>query len=111
MVSDLIRAVQSTSGTVQALVVTRFFNLEGRIHFPKLGKEGRRLSNMLNGTRRFIAMTDVQITHRADGVKDPKIHPFIEINVEAIEFIQPYGEDASPEDGGGSSDSSHFRVS
>lgn len=88
--SDLIQSVRSTSDVVRAVVVTRFFNLEGDIHFPRLGKEGRRLSNMLNGDRKFIAMTNVSIVNRMNGAKDPKTYPFIEINLEAIEFIQPY---------------------
>jgi hypothetical protein len=90
---------------IQAVVVTRFFRLEGSIHFPNLGKEGRRLSNMLNSERRFIAMTDVSICDRMSGVKDPKVYPFIEISVEAIEFIQPCGDD--PEEARVFSESNH----
>ncbi len=88
--SELIKSVRSSSDVIRAVVVTRFFNLEGSIHFPKLGKEGRRLSNMLNSDRKFIAMTNVSIVNRMNGAKDPKTYPFIEINLEAIEFIQPY---------------------
>lgn len=90
VVSDLIQSVRTTSEVIRAVVVTRFFNLEGEIHFPRLGKEGRRLSNLLNSDRKFIAMTNVSIVNRMNGAKDPKTYPFIEINVEAIEFIQPY---------------------
>lgn len=107
--SDLVQSVRSTSDVIRAVVVTRFFNLEGSIHFPRLGKEGRRLSNMLNGDRRFIAMTDVSIVNRMSGAKDPKTYPFIEINLEAIEFIQPYAEAGEIE--GESSESSQPSVS
>jgi hypothetical protein len=84
------------------MVVTRYFSLEGHIHFPRLGKEGRRLSNMLNSDRKFIAMTHVKIINRLNGTQDPNICPFIQVNVESIEFIQPYedleseGREASP---------------
>lgn len=88
-VSDPIHAVKASADVLRAIVVTRFFNLEGDIHFPRLGKEGRRLSNMLNSDRKFIAMTNVHIINRMNGTKDPKTYPFIEINIEAIEFIQP----------------------
>ncbi len=74
------------------MVVTRYFNLEGSMHFPRLGKEGRRLSNMLNSDRKFIAMTNVKIINRMNGVQDPKVYPFIQVNVESIEFIQPYDD-------------------
>jgi hypothetical protein len=89
-VSDAIHSVKATADVLRAIIVTRFFNLEGNIHFPRLGKEGRRLSNMLNTDRKFIAMTDVQIINRVNGTRDPKTYPFIQINIEAIEFIQPY---------------------
>jgi hypothetical protein len=75
---------------VRAVVLTRSFNLEGDIHCPRLGKEGRRLSNMLNGDRRFVAMTNVVIVNRATGVKDPKTYPFIQVNMDSVEFVQPY---------------------
>lgn len=88
--SDAIHSVKANADVLRAIIVTRFFNLEGNIHFPRLGKEARRLSNMLNSDRKFIAMTDVQIINRVNGTRDPKIYPFIEINTEAIEFIQPH---------------------
>lgn len=89
IVADSIR---STSEKLRAMVVTRYFNLEGSMHFPRLGKEGRRLSNMLNSDRKFIAMTNVKIINRMNGLQDPKIYPFIQVNVESIEFIQPYDD-------------------
>lgn len=107
--SDYIRSVQSTSGAIQAVVVTRFYRLEGSIHFTNLGKEARRLSNMLNSERKFIAMTHVSISDRVSGAKDPKIYPFIQINIEAIEFIQPFGDEADEESA--FSESSHPSVS
>jgi hypothetical protein len=95
--SDAIHSVKATADVIRAVVVTRFFNLEGNIHFPRLGKEGRRLSNMLNSDRKFIAMTKVQITNRVNGSRDSKIYPFIQINIEAIEFIQPYMDEQEAE--------------
>lgn len=88
--SDLIRAVQAKSDIIKATVVTRSFQFEGDIHCPKLGKEGRRLSNTLNSDRNFIAMTNVTIINRANGQRDPKIHPFIQVNLKSIEFVRPY---------------------
>ncbi len=107
--NDFIRSVQSTSGAIQAVVLTRFFRLEGRIHLPNLGKEGRRLSKMLNSERRFIAMTHVSISDRASGAKDPQIYPFIQINMEAIEFIQPSID--PPDEESASSESNHPSIS
>ncbi len=73
------------------MVITRGFQLEGEIHTPKLGKEGRRLSNMLNDpNRKFIVVTNVTITNRATGTKDPKPASMIEVSIDSIEFIRPF---------------------
>ena len=90
--SDLIRSVHTHTDIIRAVIVTRFFNLEGDIHSPRIGKEGRRLSNLLNSDRRFIAMTNVAVTNRMTGVKDPTTYDFIEVNIESIEFVQPHLE-------------------
>jgi hypothetical protein len=90
-VSDLIRAVRAQADTVHALVLTRNFQFEGDLHTPKLGKDGRRLSNLLNDpNRKFIVLTDVTIIDRADGSKDPKPAPMIQVGLSSIEFIRPY---------------------
>ncbi len=101
-------SMRSTSEKLRAMVVTRYFNLEGNMHFPRLGKEGRRLSNMLNSDRKFIAMTNVKIINRMNGLQDPKIYPFIQVNLESIEFIQPYDD---PDQDADPSESSQPRIS
>ena len=88
--SDLIRAVREKADITRAVVVTRSFQFEGNIHTPKLGKEGRRLSNMLNSDRNFIAMTNVSIVNRANGSRDPKTYPLVQVSLQSIEFVRPY---------------------
>lgn len=88
--SDLIQAVRAKTDVIRAVVITRGFQLEGEIHTPKLGKEGRRLSNMLNDpNRKFIVVTNVTIINRATGTKDPKPAAMIEVSIDSIEFIRP----------------------
>lgn len=104
----VVDSMRSTSEKLRAMVVTRYFNLEGTMHFPRLGKEGRRLSNMLNSDRKFIAMTNVKIINRMNGAQDPKIYPFIQVNLESIEFIQPYDD---PDQDSDASESSQPKIS
>lgn len=82
---------------IRAVVMTRAFRLEGDIHFPRLGKEGRRFSNLLNSDRKFIAMTNVQVIHLANGLREPELSPFMEISIGAIEFVQPCLDGAEAE--------------
>lgn len=87
--SDLIRAVQSNMDVVRATVVTRSFQLEGDIHCPRLGKEKRLLTNLLNSERRFIVLTNVRVINRENGKPDKEICPMLQVNIESIEFIRP----------------------
>jgi hypothetical protein len=82
---------------IRAVVITHSYRLEGDIHCPRLGKDGRRLSNMLNNDRRFIAMTNVMLTDRSTGIPDEKLHPFIQVNTECIELVQPYISESEAE--------------
>ena len=88
--SELINAIRAKTDQLHATVVTRNFQFEGDIHCPKTGKDSRRLSNLLNSDRKFIVMTEAMITNRLNGTKDPNKHPYIQISVEAIEFIKPH---------------------
>ena len=94
---DPIPYQKPNADKLRAVVMTRSFGLEGDLHFPRLGKEGRRLSNLLNSERRFIAMTNVTVINRLNGIRDPKVYPFIQINMESVEFVQPYMDESEAE--------------
>ena len=81
---------------IQVILMTRMFKMQGILHVPKIGKAHRQLSTALNGERRFLAMSQVQITRRTDNQVEPQIHSFIQVNSNAIEFIQPI-ESSLPE--------------
>lgn len=52
---------------VEVTVLTRHQALKGMLHLPKTAKSDRRLTELLNSNRRFIALTNVEITDRASG--------------------------------------------
>jgi hypothetical protein len=91
---DPVPSQRPTTDKLRAVVMTASFTLEGDLYFPRFGKEGRRLSNMLNSERRFVAMTNVIVLDRATGIRDPKVHPFIQVNMESVEFVQPYMDES-----------------
>jgi hypothetical protein len=82
---------------LRVVIMTHSFNLEGDLYFPRVGKEGRRFSSLLNTERRFMAMTNVSITNRVTGVKDPKPYPFIQVNMESVEFVLPFMDEREAE--------------
>ena len=93
MDADLTQYQKPVSDKLRVVVSTRSFSLEGFLHFPRLGKEGRRLSNLLNTDRRFMALTNVTVTDRMSGIVNPKPLPMLQINMESVEFVQPYMDD------------------
>ncbi len=93
MDTDLTQFQKPVADKLRVVVSTRSFSLEGFLHFPRLGKEGRRLSNLLNTDRRFMALTNVIVTDRITGAKNPKPYGLLQINMESVEFVQPYMDD------------------
>lgn len=94
--SDLIREVRARSDKFRVTIITRNFQFDGYLHTPRTGKESRRFTDTLNADRNFLALTDVTITNRLNGIKDDTKHQMIQIALHAIEFIKPYFPDPEP---------------
>lgn len=72
-------------------VVTNDYEISGYVFMPKTVKKNRILSDILNGSKRFIAIKEAVIIHR----KNPEIkelHDFIQINLDKIEIVRPFKE-------------------
>jgi hypothetical protein len=89
-VSDLIESVQAKSDAIRVVVVTRDYHMEGELHCPRVGREGRRLTNLLNSQERnFLVLTGVQVMERQGG-RTSKSYPLIQVSLNAVEFICPH---------------------
>lgn len=75
-------------------IVTATHQMVGYIFLPRAMKENRRLTNLLNGDKRFIALTKVAVTDRLTGHKESKIYPFVQININSIELVKPIEENS-----------------
>ena len=88
--AQLIQAVRAKADRTRVMVVTRNYQFEGFMYTPKVGKDSRRLTDALNADKNFINITDVSITNRSNGAKDPNPHKVIQVAMAAIEFIKPF---------------------
>ncbi|MBX2860644.1 MAG: hypothetical protein KTR14_05390 [Vampirovibrio sp.] len=86
-------APPSSNETSRVKLYTSNMILEGDIHLTKTGKGDRRLTNKLQGDFKFIAVSNVTMTDRQTGHTDDNIHPYIQVNVDSIEIIQPLEDD------------------
>ncbi|MBY0449575.1 MAG: hypothetical protein K2X01_02985 [Cyanobacteria bacterium] len=89
---DLQSLFEPNADAVKMTIVTRGYLLEGLIYLSKLSKDKRRLTNLLNGDKRFIAMTKVKVMDRITGKVDPTEYPYLHININSIEMVKPSQE-------------------
>ena len=81
---------EQTSGfwSEKVYAVTNDYEICGYVFMPKTVKRNRVLSDILNGTKRFIAIKDAVMINK----KHPEIeehHDFIQINLDKIEIVRP----------------------
>lgn len=78
-----------TTESTRIQLMTASYILEGNVYLPRAMKENRRLTNLLNSDKRFLAMTKVMMMNRETGDVESESLPFIQVNMDAIEIIKP----------------------
>ena len=58
--SSFITGIWSES----VLVITKDYQIKGKVFMPKTGRKNRVLSDILNGSKRFVAIKDCEVIHR-----------------------------------------------
>ena len=76
-----------TTESTRIKLITHQHEIEGNIYLPRAMKENRRLTNLLNSEKRFLAITQVSLKERATGAT--ATYPYIQVNMAAIEMILP----------------------
>ncbi len=75
------------------LVITKDYQIKGKVFMPKTGRKNRVLSDILNGTKRFVAIKDCQIVHREFPNRRMETHDFLQLNIDSIILLRPVNED------------------
>lgn len=76
----------------KVLVVTQDYEIEGYVFMPKTGKKNRVLSDILNGTKRFVAIKDCEIKHRLIPDRKTEYHNFLQLNLSSIILLRPVAD-------------------
>lgn len=82
---DLISGVWSE----RVLVVTQDYEIRGYVFMPKTGKKNRVLSDILNGTKRFVAIKDCEVVYRGNSSRKTERQEFIQLNLNSIILLRP----------------------
>lgn len=77
----------------KVLVVTQDYEIKGYVFMPKTGKKNRVLSDILNGTKRFVAIKDCEIKHRLIPDRKTEHHNFLQLNLSSIILLRPVADD------------------
>ena len=87
------KEVTSSYWVEKVVIITESYEVIGNIYMPKTTKRSRMLSELLNSSRKFIAVKDCTLQSRINGSFEPEILDFMEINVNSIIIIKPYRND------------------
>ena len=73
----------------KVLVITQDYEIRGYVFMPKTGKKNRVLSDILNGSKRFVAIKDCEIIYRSNPNRSTEYHNFLQLNLNAIILLRP----------------------
>ena len=77
----------------KVLVITKDYQIKGKVFMPKTGRKNRVLSDILNGAKRFVAIKDCEVVHREFPNRKAETHDFLQLNLNSIILLRPISED------------------
>ena len=86
---ELNNELLTGSWSERVYIETAEYIIHGFVHMPKIGKRSRLLTEILNTTKQFIAVTDCKIESKLAPQKEVQSHEFIEVNLSSILIMRP----------------------
>ena len=77
----------------RVLVITIDYEIKGSVFMPKTGRKNRVLSDILNGTKKFVAIKNCQVIHRDFPNRKAETHDFLQLNLNSIILLRPLIEE------------------
>ena len=77
----------------KVLVITKDYQIKGKVFMPKTGRKNRVLSDILNGAKRFVAIKDCEVIHREFPNRKAESHDFLQLNLNSIILLRPINDD------------------
>ena len=73
----------------KVLVITKDYEIKGNVFMPKTGRKDRVLSDILNGSKRFVAIKNCEVIHREFPNRKAESHEFLQLNLNSIIILRP----------------------
>lgn len=77
----------------RVLVITEDYEIKGNVFMPKTGRKNRVLSDILNGSKRFVAIKNCEVVHREFPNRKAEVHDFLQLNLNSIILLRPLKEE------------------
>lgn len=76
----------------RVLVITKDYQIIGNVFMPKTGRKNRVLSDILNGTKKFVAIKNCEVVYRDFPNRKAEVHDFLQLNLSSIILLRPIKE-------------------
>lgn len=77
------------SWSEKVYIETTEYIIRGYVHMPKIGKRSRLLTEILNTTKQFIAVTDCKVESKLTPQREVEKYEFLEVNLSTILIMRP----------------------
>ena len=64
----------------------------GYVFMPKIGKKNRMLSEILNGSKNFLAVKGCTIEYKLNSMKNIEAYDFLQVNISSILILRSLDE-------------------
>lgn len=82
----------TTSWQEKVYIETSEHIIHGDIYMPKVGKQARLITDVLNSGKSFVAVKNCTIEYKNIPSRTLEAHDFIQVNIASIIIMRPYNE-------------------
>ena len=91
--SDELRELTTAAWREKVYIETAEHIIQGYVFMPKIGKQSRILSEILNTNKHFIAVKNCTLEYKLNPQKNVESHEFLQVNLSTILIMRPLYED------------------
>lgn len=85
--------ISETVWKEQVYIETTEHKITGYVYMPKIGKQTRLLTEILNSNKQFLAVKECRLEHKLMPQKEIEYHDFLQVNMSTILLMRPLYED------------------
>ena len=84
-----LQELMSSTWREKVYIETQEHVIRGFVFMPKIGKQSRLLSDILNTEKKFIAVKDCTLEYKLKPSRGVETHDFLQVNLTTILLMRP----------------------